>query len=138
MALLMRLQHFHDNCELEMLDLGTIMLYFLFVWSLTNKHVRPWHSCDHFNLTLQVCFFRYTVPNSCSTSPQMPPARRNKNRHKWVRFLSTSEIWSCETNEESSSDHSEFSFISLTRWFSSFLWLQTKQKQISISALIAA
>lgn len=54
MALLMRLQHFHDNCELEMLDLGTMQLYF-FLQSITNKHVRPRHSCDHFNLTLQVC-----------------------------------------------------------------------------------
>ncbi len=54
MALLMRLQHFHDNCELEMLDLGTIQLYFL-LQSITSKHVRPRHSCDHFNLTLQGC-----------------------------------------------------------------------------------
>lgn len=36
MALLMRLQHFHDNCELEMLDLGTIQLYFFFNQSQIN------------------------------------------------------------------------------------------------------
>lgn len=72
MALLMRLQHFHDNCELEMLDLGTMQLYF-FLQSITNKHVRPRHSCNHFNLTLQVCVL-YTAPNAYSTSssPKIP------------------------------------------------------------------
>lgn len=120
MALLMRLQHFHDNCELEMLDLGTIQLYFFFNQSQINTLGLGIHA-----ITL-IWHYRFVSSTLLQMLTQLHLLLkllwRNKNRQSESIFKYIKSITLRNECREQ--------LRSLEKWFRSYLWLQTKQKQI--------